>query len=263
MITNESVEKGSLPIVSKEKKVRDNCMRLYTYLVTLSIPDFSNSPSRKKGRRQFQQKDFTLNKIHNVLGIDPKTIKKYWHQLELDGLIKYVGGAPVNEELSWEKNFMNRKKYPEGFYHIDRPEKFRKIPKETVNKILKDYLVSEMELKLYLMLGNVQEYYYSRNISNIQITYKDLITLLGMKNEKANRVDIRKALVWLKEINLIKFEYTKRKAGNFNFEIECINLIQVNFYIDPSSVNIDNSNYEIMSQYDKDEIIKMSLEQDI
>ena len=103
MITNESVEKGSLPIVSKEKKVRDNCMRLYTYLVTLSIPDFSNSPSRKKGRRQFQQKDFTLNKIHNVLGIDPKTIKKYWHQLELDGLIKYVGGAPVNEELSWEK----------------------------------------------------------------------------------------------------------------------------------------------------------------
>lgn len=53
MITNESVEKGSLPIVFKEKKVRDNCMRLYTYLVTLSIPDFSNSPSRKKGRRQF------------------------------------------------------------------------------------------------------------------------------------------------------------------------------------------------------------------
>ena len=113
------------------------------------------------------------------------------------------------------------------------------------------------------MLGNVQEYYYSRNIQNIQITYKDLITLLGMKNEKANRIAIRKGLVWLKEINLIKFEYTKRKAGNFNFEIECINLIQVNFYIDPSHVNIDNSNYEIISQYDKEEIIKMSLEQDI
>lgn len=263
MITNEIVEKGSLPIVSKEEKVRDNCMKLYTYLVTLSIPDFSNRASRERGRRQFQQKDFTLNKIHTILGMDAKTIKKYWQQLELDGLVKYVGGAKVDRNLTWEKNFMARKKYPEGYYHIDRPEKFRKIPKDTVTKILQEYLVSELELKIYLMLGNVQEYYYNKGgVQNIQITYKDLIVLLGMKNEKQNRVAIKKALVWLKEIGLIVFEQDKRKAGNFNFEVECINLIQVNFYIDPANTSIDNSDYELISLQDKEEIIKMSLEQE-
>ena len=152
---------------------------------------------------------------------------------------------------------MMRKKFPEGYYHIDKPEKFRKIPKETVTKILNEYLVSELELKIYLLLGNIQEYYYNKDeVQSIQITYKDLIVLLGMKNEKINRISIRKALVWLKEIGLIIFDYGKKKAGNFNFEIECINLLQVNFYI---NTPLDDSNYELLSQEDKEEIIKMNL----
>ena len=260
MISNETVEKGSLPIVSKEERVRNNCTKLYTYLVTISTLDYDNRLSREKGRRQFHQKDFTLNKIHDILGMDPKTIKKYWQQLEFDRLIRYVGPATYDYEISWDKNFMMRKTFPEGYYHIDKPEKFRKIPKETVTKILNEYLVSELELKIYLLLGNIQEYYYNKDeVQSIQITYKDLIVLLGMKNEKINRISIRKALVWLKEIGLIIFDYGKKKAGNFNFEIECINLLQVNFYI---NTPLDDSNYELLSQEDKEEIIKMNLQQD-
>ena len=52
------------------------------------------------------------------------------------------------------------------------------------------------------------------------------------------------------------------EAGNFNFEVECINLIQVNFYIDPANTSIDNSDCELISLQDKEEIIKISLEQE-
>lgn len=36
MISNDVVEKGSLPIVSKEEQVSSHSMRLYTYLVLIS-----------------------------------------------------------------------------------------------------------------------------------------------------------------------------------------------------------------------------------
>lgn len=52
------------------------------------------------------------------------------------------------------------------------------------------------------------------------------------------------------------------KAGNFNFEVEYINLIQVNFYIDPANISIDNSDCELISLQDKEEIIKISLGQE-
>ena len=260
MTTNETVGKGSLPIVSKEEKVKNNCMKLFTYLTTISTLDYDNVESRRKGRRQFQQKDFTLNKIHTVLGLDAKTIKKYWKQLEDDGLIKYAGAAryQYNYELSWDKNFMLRKKYPEGYYHIDRPEKFRKIPKETIDKILNEYFVSELELKIYLLLGNMQELYYAQGVSKVDFTYKDMINLLGLKNEKQNRVAIRKAIVWLGQIGLVDFLFSKKKAGNFNFDVECFTLQQVNFYVE-DKMKDDGKDTELLSQEDKEKILEMSL----
>lgn len=147
MISNDTVEKGSLPIVSKEEQVSSHSMRLYTYLVLISQLDCSNATFRKEGRRQFKQKDFTLNSIKTNIGMDPKTTKKYWEKLEEEGLIIYEGKEETHTEdgrlIDWPTRFMARKKNKNGYYSIKKPIKFRRIPKETVDKILKQYEVSE------------------------------------------------------------------------------------------------------------------------
>lgn len=75
------------------------------------------------------------------------TIKRYWKILEDNDLIKYEG--PANYEIEqdeWNKKFMERKKNKASFYSIPKAPngwEFRILPKETIDKIQKEFLVSE------------------------------------------------------------------------------------------------------------------------
>lgn len=62
----------NLPIISDNKEVQRNSMRLYVYLVSISKFNGKNKP------RVFSHKDFSVNKIKELLHMHPNTIKKYW-----------------------------------------------------------------------------------------------------------------------------------------------------------------------------------------
>ena len=265
MISNDVVEKGSLPIVSKEEQVSSHSMRLYTYLVLISQLDCSNAAFRKEGRRQFKQRDFTLNSIKANIGMDPKTIKKYWQKLEEDGLIVYEGKEETHTEdgrlIDWSTRFMARKKNKNGYYSIKKPIKFRRIPKETVDKILKQYEVSEQELKLYILLANMQEVCIYNGEENVLFTYKDLTELLKLKNEGKTRMLIHKSLVWLEKLGLVDYDIVKTKCGNFNQEINCFKLNQVNFYTDGGELaSLVDNNISLITQEQKEQILKLEEE---
>lgn len=268
MISNESVEKGSLPIISEESQVNSISMKLYTYLTSISTLDYSNPVSRKAGRRQFQQKDFTLAEIKRVLDLDPKTIKKYWEILEERGLITYDSRENYYDEndelLTWAKRFAARRKQPNGYYSITRPQKFRKIPKETIDKILSKFNVSEQELKIYILLANWQEYNYYNGGGAVYFTYKDLTSLLQIDNQTKNRMQISRSLQWLKGLGLINFEITSAKCGNFDQKIDCFKLKQVNFYTDGGSIGAKTNTEEgFLTTEIKEAILKGVKEQDI
>lgn len=102
-------------------------MRLYVYLISISRFNGINKP------RVFSHKDFTVNKIKEMLHMHPNTIKKYWQLLELNGLIKYEG--PARYEETWNKQFMARKKDGATYYSIPKSTPYRIMPRETLNKI--------------------------------------------------------------------------------------------------------------------------------
>jgi transcription initiation factor IIE alpha subunit len=120
-------------------------MRLYIYLISISHFNGKDKP------RVFSHRDFTINKIKEMLHMHPTTIKKYWALLEENGLIKYEG--PRHYEENWGKEFMARKKDGTTYYTIKKGTPYRIMPKETLDKIQYEYLVSELELKLYLLLA--------------------------------------------------------------------------------------------------------------
>lgn len=102
---------------------------------------------------------------------------------------------------------------------------------------MKQYAVTENELKMYLALGNYQEQAIHAQITTWPFGYKDMIDFCGIKNDGKNRVNILRGLLWLRELKLIDFEITKTKNGNFEQEIPSFILKQVNFYTDGGVAN--------------------------
>lgn len=103
------------------------------------------------------------------------TIIKYWELLEESGWLKYEGLRDYKK--SWKQEFKDRKKNKMGYYSLKKEQLYRLIPKETVEKVQSQYMVTEDELKLYLLLANLQErtLYYKQNCS--EMTLKDLCDL--------------------------------------------------------------------------------------
>ena len=126
----------NLPVVSDEIEVQRNSMRLYVYLISISHFNGANKS------RVFSHKDFTVNKIKEMLHMHPNTIKKYWQLLEINGLIKYEGPA-MSVDDDWDKGFMKRKKDGATYYSIPKATPYRIMPRETLDKIQYDYLVDE------------------------------------------------------------------------------------------------------------------------
>ena len=232
-------------------------MRLYIYLVSISKFCGANKP------RQFTQRDFTINKIHTLLGMHEKTIKKYWKLLEDNDLIKYEGpAANALTQAEWDKAFMERKKNKASFYSIPKSPHgyiYRIMPKETLDKIQNDFLVTEQEIKLYLLLANMQEHFCYMKPPERIFTMADLRELLQLSKKKENNKSIISSLLWLEKLNLIEYEITYEE-NNLGEKNSIFHLIAVNYYTDGGeAVKYIESNEHKMSNELKEKILENNL----
>lgn len=205
--------------------ISNNSMHLFYYLL--------NNSHKAENDYFFIQKDFTINKIKEKLHIHPNTIKKYWELLELHGLVRYEG--PRHNKDTWNEEFVARKKDGITYYSILKPVPYQTIPRETLNKIQYDYIITEQELKLYLLLAEMQEHFCFLKQEERLFTLADLRELLQVSKKVENNKKIIEGLHWLKSLNLIKYDIVNiennLKTTNYGF-----NLISVNYYTDGGEI---------------------------
>ena len=230
MINNKKQTDGipgeKLPVISDNEQVQRNSMRLYVYLISISKFNGKNKP------RFFLQGDFNINRIHKALDMHESTIKKYWKILEDEGLIKYEGQGIKNlDQTMWNKRFMERKKNSTGYYTIPKREPYKIIPRETLDKMVNGFEVNEDELKIYLMLANMQEHFVYLSQPECLFSLKDLRELLSCSTKKNK--SIIQGLQWLRELGLVDYECIKKKnnLGEKSFSY-FFKLNSVNFYTD-------------------------------
>lgn len=226
---NTQVKSGGLPVVSQDEQVQRNSMKLYIYLVSISTFQGKNKP------RIFTQRDFNVNKIHKATGLHDTTIKKYWRLLEENGLVKYEG--PSSRGLSqkdWEKAFMARKNNKASYYSLPKSPhgyQYRIIPKETLDQFQKDFLLSEQEIKLFLLLANMQEQFCYMSAPERIFTIADLRILLGLSKDISNNKSIANSLFWLEKLNLIQYDI-EQEINNLGKKVGTFHLKSVNYYTD-------------------------------
>ena len=220
-------DSNNLPIVSDKQEVQRNSMRLYVYLVSISQFQGKDKP------RFLSQKDFSLNRIIEFLGMHTETTKKYWRLLEDHGLIKYEGPAQhfdaKGDPLPWEKSFLERKKDGATYYTIPKKNPYRIMPRETLNKIQSVYAVTEQELKLYLLLAEMQERFCYLKSNERTFSIADLRGLLKLSKNAKNTRTVINGLIWLKMLGLINYEILE-ETNNLGQKCNVFNLISVNYY---------------------------------
>lgn len=233
MQSNKNVK--GLPVISEQEKIQQRSLKVYIYLVCMSQmvdnPFNGGSP-----RRVFQQKDVNLAKMGRILKMDERTIKKYWESLEKDRLIVFnARGArwEENEAKSFNERWKDRRKHGETYYHIDVSNGwlFRKIPKETLVELNTEYQASELTIKIYLTLVNLQERCIINGQREVAFTYQDLQRILGYGQETATNRRMERSLLQLQSLGLIKIKIGERTTDN-GWKIPVFILKQVNWYID-------------------------------
>lgn len=241
----------NLPIISEDVEVQRNSMRLYVYLVSISTFNGKNKP------RILSQKAFTVNKIKETLHMHPTTIKKYWELLEKNGLIKYEG--PAKPELPWVEAFMSRKKDGATYYTIPKRNPYRIMPRETLDKIQYYYLVSERELKLYLLLAEMQERFCYMDSADRAFTIADLRGLLKLAKHDDTKKSIINGLIWLQKLNLIDYDIVEEDT-NLGTKLSVFYLKNVNYYTNGGeAVKYLNSDEEKISEKLKESLLKESV----
>ena len=218
------------PMPKREQQLKDNPMKLYTYLVCLSglaaYPD---------NTRIFRQKNLVFTKIESAIHITRETVKLYLYQLELNGLIEYGGDhkfkpfslddaikeskEPIDKETLSKKGekellmkyirkvWNKRTEEKDAYYYIPRPNPYTPLPEETLvylNEVLK---CSELELKLLLLCRGIKEDYDYRGLPTKAWTYEMYRDALNIKGTSSiQNHDILKGLLLMKALGLLDFE---------------------------------------------------------
>lgn len=250
------------PMPKEERKIANNPMKLYTYLVCIS--GLATYPDNT---RIFQQKNLVLSQIESVTGITPKTTKLYLYYLERDGLIKYGGEHHFNLSIDLDYNLNNKsekaqyrkvvekhaaevwkvrnKEEKKVYYYIPRPNPFTKIPEETIQSLNEKFSATELELKLYYLCCSYRDICCYEGYDYKSITFESIRDVFKLSKNTYNDSIIRRALVFLEGLNLIEYyetSYPNRKGA----QIPCFHLTDVNYYI----------NYkEIKEREDKEDIL--------
>lgn len=232
MQSNKDVH--GLAVFSRESQIRERSLKVYTYLICHS--QLVDDPKFGDRRRVFQQKDINLSQMGKILKMDERTIKKYWEQLEEDGILYFNASGNRWEEdrkLSFNERWKVRRKHKETYYHINyrSGEYFRKIPKETLIALNETYQVKELVLKIYIILTNYQEYCIYNGDKTKCFTYKDLRDVLDYTSQAKINKDLEAALLKLQSYNLIDIEPGLYTHPN-GWKIPVFILKQVNWYID-------------------------------
>lgn len=224
-----------LAVCSEEKNIRNRSLKLYTYLLCHS--NLVDNPGYGDKRRVFQQKDINLSKMGAILKMDERTIKKYWEQLESDGIIRFNDvGSNWKEDfnLSFNERWKIRRQHKYTYYHIifNNNELFRKIPKETLIYLNENEYnkVDELTLKIYITLINFQEYAIMNNKTERIFTYQDLQEVLGFAQQSQTNRRMEKSLIDLRKLGLLEFT-TGEKTTENGWKIPIFILKQVNWYV--------------------------------
>lgn len=260
--------KAAAPMPRNEEDIR-NSMKLYAYLVCIS-----GLAVYPENTRMFRQKNLIPSKIKEILGLDPKTTKKYLYQLEKEGLISYEGETPakridldeiekeIKEEIengkikqlsekAFQSEITNRaciqlwnirnKKEKDGVYYIPRPNKWTPIPEITLETLNEKFKCSELELKLYILCSSYRDECVERNRKIKSLSFEGIKDVLQIKRvgSDSNR-DIRGALFFLKGLGLIDFAETLT-PNMHGKAIPSFKIYEVNYYIN-YKIEIDEEN---------------------
>lgn len=249
----ERIQKTSdcAPMPRNKEVIVDNPMKLYTYLVC--IGGLAEYP---ENARMFRHKDLSFTKIQRATGITNDTVKLYMFYLEQRGLIKYKGGHKFDTFGIAKRGYENIKDYraaaiknakevwkkrnteKTSVYIIPRPTPWTPIPEITLEKLNKDFEVSELELKIYLICCSIRDLCVRENQSYKTLTLEDFRDFLGVALHQDIDAKIRHALYFYKGIGLLEFEecYYSNSRGA---KIPVFKISEVYYYIDNRAEILD------------------------
>ncbi len=92
-----------------------------------------------------------------------------------------------------------------------------------------------MELKLYLLLANMQEVFCYMKSPERVFNLSDLRELLKLTKSQSNNKAILMGLLWLEKLKLVEYE-TFYEMNNLGEQSACFNLISVNYYTDGGEI---------------------------
>lgn len=234
-------------VFSDEENIREKSLKLYTYLVCHA--NLRNQPNAFGDNvRIFQQRDIVLSQIHKILGMEERTIKKYWEELESGGLIRFrPRDWREDPTLSFNERWKIRKKHKETYYEIPiyGGQIFRKIPKLTLIKLNEEYQVEELFLKTYITLVNYQEDCIMNNLPYKKFTYQDLREILGYTSHSVTNRKFEDILNHMKALKLIEIEKGDF-VNSFGTKIPVFILNQVNFYICHDMQDFDTADENVI-----------------
>lgn len=234
-------------MIKDEEDIQKNSMKLYSYLLCIAGKDLYSDG------RIFQHKNLVLTEIQRCTGLQPKTIKLYLYELEMNGLIifngeekfQYVYKENFIDENTNKLNKTNFRKAKEreafriwrlrnkkDYYKIPRPRYYTPIPEITLEKLNTIFELNELEFKLYILCCAYRDIQVEKfNGKNKSISYESLKDFLNIKDTgNLYNKKIKTALYLLKGIGLIDFEntyYLNKKMS----KIECFKLKEVCYYV--------------------------------
>ena len=268
-------------MIKKEDDVKNNSMKLYSYL--LCISGLAIFP---ENTRMFRHKDLVLSKIKRCTGITDKTVKLYLYELENAGLISYMGvnmhertlefdryhgdneiyeedfiiykdgvpkldkdGHPKIDKVAFRKAkesrafeiWKNRNK--KGVYYIPRPNPYTPIPEETLEKLISIFELDEQELKTYIMCCIFRDVQVEHYGGKSKVLkYEDLRETLGKRgNISYTDSKIKRTLYLLKGLGLINFD-DGFCYNQKGAKIPCFILTYVGYYVAYEEKEFENEN---------------------
>lgn len=246
MIDSNSL-KNTKPIFCDEKKLKSNSLKVYTYLVLLS--NLKDNISRD---RIFKHKDLNLSRMEKILKMDRRTIQKSMFQLEENNLLLYNVRDNEYLELKTDKERWNyRKHHKDTYYVLHCPERFRRIPQETLKFLAADENISELTYKIYIALTNYQEIAILNKKEKKYFAPQDIRKMLGYEQHIDINKKISRSLKILKAYGLIDYDncFYNNKYGK---RIKAYVLFQANFYVNEVT---EDSEVDEKAEIVEDEII--------
>lgn len=256
--------KAAAPMPATEEKIVDNSMKLYAYLVCIS--GLATYPDNT---RMFRHKNLSLTKIKEATGITDKTAKLYLFYLEKNGLIFYKGEKQIPSNFH-RSDFDTFKEYrlealkvssevwkqrnkfeKNGVYHIPRPHPYTPVPEITLDRLNKDFQITELEMDLYLLLCLYRDKCVKYEQSYKLMTYENIRDILNLKKDSSTDASIFRALSFLSNLGLIQFSigYT---CNSKLAKIPVFKIEEVNYYIQKPVIEFDTK--ELMTETDIQEI---------